>query len=81
MSVYPVLFMFPALFSGNTIMVKKTTSDVGHYVWVAQQLNEMQFPWYRNMAIGAPNGVQFWSPASMVNGVYWVALWILTRLV
>ena len=81
MSVYPVLFMFPALFSGNTIMVKKTTSDVGHYVWVAQQLNEMQFPWSRNMAIGAPNGVQFWSPAAMVNGVYWVALWILTRLV
>jgi hypothetical protein len=80
-SAYPTLFMFPALFSGNTLMVRKTTSDVGHYVWVAQQLNEMKFPWSRNMLIGAPNGVPFWSPASIVNGLYWIVLWLLTRIV
>ena len=72
--------MFPALFSGNTLMVRKTTSDVGHYVWVAQQLNEMQLPWSRNMLVGAPNGVPFWSPASIVNGLYWAVLWLLTRV-
>jgi hypothetical protein len=80
-SAYPILFMFPALFSGNTLMVRKTNSDVGHYVWVAQQLNEMKFPWSRNMLIGAPNGAPFWSPASVVNGLYWVVLWLLTRIV
>ena len=80
-STYPILFMFPALFSGNTLMVSKTTSDVGHYVWVAQQLNEMKFPWSRNMLIGAPNGAPFWSPASVVNGLYWIVLWLLTRIV
>jgi hypothetical protein len=80
-AVYPTLFMSPALFSGDTLMVRKTTSDVGHYVWVAQQLNAMKFPWSQNMMIGAPTGVSFWSPAAIVNGAYWITLWVLTRLV
>lgn len=79
-AVYPTLFMYPALFSGNTLMVRKTNSDVGHYVWVAQQLNSMQFPWSRNMLIAAPNGVSFWNPAAVVNGAYWLLLWVLTRV-
>ena len=79
-AVYPTLFMSPALFSGNTLMVRKTNSDVGHYVWVAQQLNAMQFPWSRNMLIAAPNGVTFWNPAAIVNGAYWLLLWVLTRV-
>jgi hypothetical protein len=79
-AVYPTLFMSPALFSGNTLMVRKTNSDVGHYVWVAQQLNAMQFPWSRNMLIAAPKGVTFWNPAAIVNGAYWLLLWVLTRV-
>jgi hypothetical protein len=80
-SVYPVLFMFPALFSSDTIMAKKTFSDVGHYVWVAQQLEKMNFPWSHNFMINAPDGVAFWNPAAFVNGAYWMVLWFLTRFV
>ena len=61
-------------------MVWKTTSDVGYYVWVAQQLNKMSTPWSHNFMINAPTGVPFWSPATTVNGIYWLILWVLTRV-
>ncbi len=79
-SAYPILFMYPALFSSDTIMAKKTFSDVGHYVWVAQQLERMKFPWSHNFMINAPDGVAFWNPAAFVNGAYWMVLWVLTRI-
>jgi hypothetical protein len=63
-AVYPTLFMFPALFSGNTVMVRKTNLGVGHYVGVAQQLNAMQFQWSRNILIAAPNGMTVRNPAA-----------------
>ena len=66
--------MYPALFSSDTIMAKKTFSDVGHYVWVAQQLERMKFPWSHNFMINAPDGVAFWNPAAFVNGAYWMVL-------
>lgn len=81
MSVYPVLFMFPALFRDNVLLARESYSDVRHYVWMAQQLRNMKFPWSYNYMYNAPEGASFWNPAAFVNGIYWIMTWILTRAI
>jgi len=79
-AVYPTLFMFPALFSGNKVLARDSYSDVRHYVWMAQQLRNMKLPWSHNLMFDAPTGASFWNPAAFVNGAYWMFIWLLTRV-
>lgn len=52
-------------------------SDILGTVRQSQVLNSMKTPWSLNILDNAPQGISYWNLPAMVQGVNWVAIWLL----
>ena len=81
LSLYPLYFMSPVLFRGDRLLMASKRSDLGAYVWIVQWLDNMTVPFSKNQMIYAPSGTSFWNPVEIVNTIYWLYMWLLTRII
>jgi hypothetical protein len=41
----------------------------------------MATPFSKNQMVYAPSGTSFWNPVEIVNAIYWLYMWLLTRVI
>jgi hypothetical protein len=73
--------MSPVLFRGDRLLMASKRSDLGAYVWIVQWLDNMAVPFSKNRMVYAPSGTSFWNPVEIVNAIYWLYMWLLTRVI
>lgn len=80
LTVYPFWFMSPVLFSRNsTTITSYIDSDINGAYASARYLDQMTFPWSRNLMLGGPKGENFWSIPSISQAILSLIVWLFTR--
>jgi hypothetical protein len=80
--LYPTVFLGKSLIPGSTgLLSSSNSSDVLGTVRQSQTLDSMFWPWSKNLMENASSGLDFWNLTAMVQGVNWVALWLLNRVI
>ena len=80
LTVYPFWFMSPVLFSRNsTTITSYIDSDINGAYASARYLDQMTFPWSRNLMLGGPKGENFWSIPSISQAIQSLIVWLFTR--
>ena len=77
-SCYPTLYLGQALVPGTSFLPATSKySDLLGTIRQSQILNAMDSPWSTNLMDNAPEGIPYWNLPAMVQGVNWVAIWLL----
>jgi hypothetical protein len=76
--LYPTAFLGQSLLPGSNVLpASSRNSDILGTVRQSQILNAMDWPWSQNLMDNAPHGSAYWNLPAMVQGVNWVAIWLL----
>jgi len=80
LTLYPFWFMSPVLFSRNeTTITSYIDSDINGAYATARYLDQMTFPWSKNLMLNGPNGEVFWSLPSISQAIPNLIVWVFTR--
>jgi hypothetical protein len=80
LTVYPFWFMSPVLFSRNsTTITSYIDSDINGAYASARYLDQMTFPWSRNMLLNGSKGEWFWNLPQVSQAFNNLLVWLFTR--
>jgi hypothetical protein len=80
LTLYPFWFMSPVLFSRNdTTITSYIDSDINGAYATARYLDQMTFPWSKNLMLNGPNGEVFWSLPNISQAIPNLIVWVFTR--